>query len=360
MVRDFQCHGTAGPRSFKVRVDGEIPIEEDRTFLFSGTASGEQVVVYGKFESDSTASGQIAYGQGRVTLFLWKAKLVTLTAGSTPTLAASPTDRGGCPTYTVQTGDLATSIATRFGVSLADLMRANQLTEADLTQLQIGQVLIIPVNGCRLATGEASPTPTRFVLPSLPATVTAMPVASKALIEIVQVISPGDITAEGIELRNVSGGVILMQGWKLSDSSGHTFTFPEYRMFPGGRVMIYTRAGTNFPIALFWGQSRAIWGDPGQVVQITDVTGSIQASRPVSGAAATAGTPDASAGNGFSFAEVVTAKVIDSSNCAANKISTFSVSDPRIYVIADIRNFKSGTSVAVKWSGTDFSRDDTL
>lgn len=28
--------------------------------------------------------------------------------------------------------------------------------------------------------------------------------------------------------------------------------------------------------------------------------------------------------------------------------------------MADVRNFKSGTSVAVKWSGADFNRDDTL
>ena len=34
------------------------------------------------------------------------------------------------------------------------------LTERDLTRLQIGQVLIIPVNGCGLATEEPSPTPT--------------------------------------------------------------------------------------------------------------------------------------------------------------------------------------------------------
>jgi hypothetical protein len=76
--------------------------------------------------------------------------------------------------------------------------------------------------------------------------------------------------------------------------------------------------------------------------------------------AADNGTPDASAGNGFSFAEVVTAKGKDNSNCAVNRTSTFSVNDPRIYVMADVRNFKSGTSVAVKWSGADFSRDDSL
>ncbi len=207
--------------------------------------------------------------------------------GPTLTPGASPTDKSGCPTYTIKKGDIAGSIATNFGVSLADLMQANQLTETDLTKLQIGQVLIIPVNGCGLATEEPSPTPTRFVLPTLPATVTAMPTASKSLIEIVQVISPGDITAEGVELHNVSGGVIQMQGWKLIDASGLMFTFPEYRMFPGGHVTVYTRAGTNTPIVLYWGQSRAVWGEPSQQIQIVDAQGNVQASRGVSGAAET-------------------------------------------------------------------------
>jgi LysM repeat protein len=214
-------------------------------------------------------------------------EMASTPGGPTLTPAASPTDKSGCPTYTIKKGDVAGSIATNFGVSLADLMRANQLTEADFTRLQIGQVLIIPVNGCGLATEEPSPTPTRFVVPTLPATVTAMPTASKSLIEIVQVISPGDITAEGVELHNVSGGVIQMQGWKLIDSNGLTYSFPEYRLFPGGHVTIYTRAGTNTPIVLYWGQSRAVWGEPGQEIQIIDANGNVQASRPVSGAAET-------------------------------------------------------------------------
>jgi LysM repeat protein len=220
-------------------------------------------------------------------------ELAITPGGPTVTPGASPTDKSGCPTYTIKQGDIAGSIATNFGVSLADLMQANQLTEADLTRLQIGQVLIIPVNGCGLATEEPSPTPTRFVLPTLPATVTEMPTASKVLIEIVQVISPGDITAEGVELHNVSGGVIQMQGWKLIDANGLEFTFPEYRMFPGGHVTVYTRAGTNTPIVLYWGQSRAVWGEPGQTIQIVDAQGNVQASRGVSGAAETPQPADA-------------------------------------------------------------------
>jgi LysM repeat protein len=210
------------------------------------------------------------------------------TPGAVPNVTGSPaanaTDQNGCPTYTIKKGDTAGNIADTYGISLADLMRANKLTERDLSRLQIGQVLTIPVNGCGLATEEPSQTPTRFVIPTLPPTVTFASTASSSQIEIVQVVSPGDITSEGVEIRNVSGGVIQMQGWKLTDSKDKTFNFPESRIFPGGRVTIFTKDGKNTPIVLYWGLSRAVWTDPNQEIQIIDAKGNIQARRTVSGA----------------------------------------------------------------------------
>src|SRR5262249_25954340 len=71
------------------------------------------------------------------------------------------------------------------------------------------------------------------------------------------------------------------------------------------------------------------------------------------------GTQQAQSSNGFSFAEVVTAKGIDeSTGCATTKSSTFSVNDNRIYVVGDVRNFKSGTNFVAKWAGGDLSREN--
>lgn len=219
----------------------------------------------------------------------------------TPSQAATgnATDANGCQTYSIRKGDTLGSIATTFGVPLADLMRANKLTEADATRLQIGQILTIPLNGCGLATEEPTQTPTRFVVPTPLPTVTLAPTASQSKVEIVQVISPGDITSEGVEIRNVSGGVIQMQNWKLTDSNGHTFTFPEYRMFPGGRVTVYTKAGKNTPIVLYWGEARALWGEAGQTITLMDAEGNVQAKRGVSGDAPGEGSgSDQSSGAG--------------------------------------------------------------
>ncbi len=213
-------------------------------------------------------------------------------SGSAPTATGTKLDKNGCPTYSIKKGDILGNIAPTFGVTVADIMKANKLTEADLGKLQIGQTITIPVNGCGLATDTPTSTPTKFVVPTLPPTATLAPTASKSQIEVVQVIGAGDITAEGVEIRNISGGVIQMQGWTLADSQGRTFTFPEYRMFPGGRVTIYTRSGTNTPIVLYWGQARAVWGESRQQITISDSKGSIQTTYAVSGGGPS--TPDES------------------------------------------------------------------
>lgn len=205
---------------------------------------------------------------------------------------ASGTSTGpgnGCQTYTIKQGDTAGGIATVFGVTLDNLMRANNLTDADLPRLQIGQTLTIPVNGCGISTEEptATITPTRLVLPTAIPSATLAPTASQAQVDVTQVIGPGDITSEGVELRNISGGVIQMKGWTLTNTAGQKFTFPDYRMFPGGRVTVYTRAGTNTPIVLYWGQSRAAWGGDGEQVSVADDKGEIQTTYAVAGGPAT-------------------------------------------------------------------------
>lgn len=202
----------------------------------------------------------------------------TVSSGDNTSLTTTPgTDSNGCQTYVLKSGDTAGSIAQSFGVSLVDLMQANNLNDSSLTRLQIGQQLTVPVNGCGLSTPEPTGTPTRFILPTAQPTITLAPTAANAKVQVVQVISPGDITSEGIELSNVSGGVVQMQDWTLTDGEGHTFTFPEYRMFPGGHVTIYTRNGVNTPIVLYWKQQSAVWTTPGQHIQLSDNQGTVQA-----------------------------------------------------------------------------------
>ena len=90
----------------------------------------------------------------------------TLTPRPTPTLApptvVSPREARPTPTpviYTVQEGDTLIPIANKFGISVQDLIAANN--NLDATRLQIGQTLVIPSGPRPIAQpGQLLPSPT--------------------------------------------------------------------------------------------------------------------------------------------------------------------------------------------------------
>ncbi len=207
-----------------------------------------------------------------------------------------------CILHTVAEGDTPFAIAESYGASGFDLMAINGLTEELAVGLQIGDVLIVPLPGCSLtaedvaaqsslasvdateeataevtaeSTAESTAVPTATVRPTL----TLPPTAVNAQLEIVRIINPGDITAEGVEIRN-NGAAVNLTGWTLMDGEDNVFTFPEQRLFTGGVVTVYTRIGTNTPILLYWGRNEAVW-DEGDTVTLEDAVGTVQSSRRV-------------------------------------------------------------------------------
>lgn len=204
----------------------------------------------------------------------------------------------GCILHTIAEGDTPFAVAETYGASGLDLMAVNGLTDETAVALQIGDVLIVPLPGCSLTaedvavalssaevTEEATPevtaevtddatTPTRTA--TVRPTLTLPPTAASAQLEIVRVINPGDITAEGVEIRN-NGAAVNLTGWILMDSEGNTFTFPEQRLFTGGVVTVYTRIGTNTPILLYWGRNEAVW-EQGDTITLEDAVGVVQSS----------------------------------------------------------------------------------
>jgi len=82
--------------------------------------------------------------------------------------AGPATPAGG--TYTVQAGDTLYDIAQRFGVSLDELMQANQITDA--ASLSIGQKLVIPGQEAGGAP-EGTPSPEAEAATATPTTTAA-------------------------------------------------------------------------------------------------------------------------------------------------------------------------------------------
>jgi LysM repeat protein len=213
------------------------------------------------------------------------------TDGGVSSAAAGTSLPANCIPHTIEEGDIPSELAVVYGVSVFDIMEANGLTEETATQIQIGDVLIIPLEGCNIvpqvvptqaalegdevdaeATAEetldstAAPTPTP--------TVTLAPTAATAQVVITRVIEPGDVTTEGVEIRN-DGALIELTGWTLSDSQGNTFEFPQRFLFTGGLVTVYSRSGTETSIALFWNRSDAVW-EIDDVVTLRDANGVVQ------------------------------------------------------------------------------------
>ncbi len=190
--------------------------------------------------------------------------------------AATPDD--GCVRHTIASGDTLSDIATQYGVYPGDIMLANDMTEDDLTRLQIGDVLIIPVEGCTaLYTPSPAPSPTNtpFSLTRIAPTVTLPPTAANAQVVIASVLDWGNVNSEAVEIRNL-GNVINLQGWTLTNSAGEIFTFPEFRMQQGSLVRVYSRQGQNTPAALYWNRETPAWRS-GETITLANANGQVQA-----------------------------------------------------------------------------------
>jgi len=195
-----------------------------------------------------------------------------------------------CILHVIGDGDTPFGIAEQYGVSGFDVMEINGLDDEAAARLQIGQVLIIPLEGCSLtaadlaveptveaeetaeATEDASSsvTPTATIRPTL----TLPPTATNAQVEIAEVAGAGQINSESVVIRNV-GNNINMNGWTLSDADGNTYTFAERILFSNGLVSIFSRVGQDTAIALFWNRTSAVFA-PGDVVTLRDANGVVQ------------------------------------------------------------------------------------
>jgi len=182
------------------------------------------------------------------------ARLASAIPTATATLPPSPTP----VTYTVGPGDSLGAIALELDISIESLMAANGLANPDA--LAVGQVLVIPeVEGFATAVPEAGDRP------ASPTAEGAPQVAIRGAYE------RGDLQTEFVYLENL-GGVATMLGWTLDDGEGNVFPFPSFTLYNGGGVNVYTRAGTNSVINLYWGFDQPLWM-PGKLITLRDAQG---------------------------------------------------------------------------------------
>jgi hypothetical protein len=197
-----------------------------------------------------------------------------------------------CILHVVQEGDTPFGIAEQYGADGFQLMEVNGMTEETAAQMQIGDVLIVPLEGCALTAADIAtevPTEDQALLaegtseatsestsePTVHPTLTLPPTAASAQVQIVQVVSPGDVTAEGVVIRN-NGESINIKDWTLSDSNGNTYTFTERLLFSNASITLFTRTGQDTAIVAFWNRNTPAFGQPGTVLTLKDQAGVVQ------------------------------------------------------------------------------------
>ncbi len=203
---------------------------------------------------------------------------------ATPTvfIAGGPIrNQRNCLIHTIRSGDSPYSVAFDYFVDLDLLMEVNELTEQKARSLRVGDQLIVPLPGC-IVDGVAvagSDAPALIVATAAP---TPTPTPVPAQLEIVAVEGIGDITAEGIHLRNI-GEQLNISEWTLTDADGNTFRFGQKLLFEEGEVAVYTRSGISTGNAWFWGLDESVW-EAGETVTISDSRGRARLALQIPGA----------------------------------------------------------------------------
>ena len=192
-------------------------------------------------------------------------------------------------TYVVKAGDTLFGIAAAYGVSLEDLMRANDLTDPD--HIIAGQRLIIPSGPVRVPaqtptdtvlpfepptpvsvetpTGTATktakatqktmpPTPTNTATPAQPED-EATPTPVSTSVEIQSLTGAGDLPQETLLIFNAGDESVQLDGWTISDGTDNEYVFVDFTLQPGSGVSVHTGAGDDDASDLYWGLDIALW-----------------------------------------------------------------------------------------------------
>jgi LysM repeat protein len=187
-------------------------------------------------------------------------------AALTPSVVTVPINLDNVVPYEVESGDTLGLIADEFDVSVEELMAINQIS--DPNAISVGMVLYVP------STEEADPTatttPTSTPAPQTSTTPAAPPLEARLIIN--AVIAPGELASEHVFITRSGDSELSLAGWQLKDEDGNVFVFPQLELYKDGGVNVWTTAGANTVIDLYWGLSAPVWSS-GEKVTLLDADG---------------------------------------------------------------------------------------
>jgi LysM repeat protein len=159
--------------------------------------------------------------------------------GGSPGDASGSSEVGEQVVHIVAVGESLGSIAAQYGINIDAIVQANSLANPDF--VFSGQRLIIPASSAGSSTAVSND---------------ATPVLG---VEILDIEAAGDLTQEAVLIANESNSPFNLNGWQLSKGNGPSYTFGNVQLFPGSSIRLYSTAGTDNSIALYWGQTDGVW-----------------------------------------------------------------------------------------------------
>ncbi len=121
-------------------------------------------------------------------------------------------------------------------------------------------------------TNTSTSTPTSS--PTLLPTFTLGPTLTNSQVKILWVVRPGDPLNEQIDIQNI-GNSVNLEGWKITDTQGNTYTFPERVLSSNGNITVFTRKGQDAANEVFWNRDDAVF-EPGDSAILMDNNNNIQ------------------------------------------------------------------------------------
>ena len=79
---------------------------------------------------------------------------------------------------------------------------------------------------------------------------------------------------EYVVFKNTGSEPLDISGWTVADTAGHTYDFPDGAIVdPGAEVTLRTGSGTDTAATYYWGETGAVWNNDGDVVIVSNTTG---------------------------------------------------------------------------------------
>jgi LysM repeat protein len=183
-----------------------------------------------------------------------------------PTLAVRP--------YEVGQGETLSEIAQVFGVSLDQLLALNEISNPD--ELRTGMILKIPLQGSFVVEEPGQNQDNSQELTQPDPTTTPPPAPESGRIKIITIVGVNDLATEHLQIQSLSPEALSLEGWRLETNDGIVYNFPKITLFEHGAVDLYSRAGINSVVALYWGRSSPIFQSGDRAV-IYDADGNVEA-----------------------------------------------------------------------------------